>query len=380
MSTPKYELDNRINKLRQVMAEMGIDVFVSGGSAQIDSRGTPRYFLDYYVPVFEEYMLIPLNGLVTVFPHDYAGANYASTLPAIEEIIVAPTGVAPAKIVADTVKKYKVSKIGVANLTGLSYSFVEQLKTELSSYEIIDISDKITEIREVKSSFEIEQTLETVKINEDSFYELLKEVKSGSYDIDALNKARAATDLMGVEDQYWMVGTQGSAGFWIAAKENPVMWKEGDLIAGVTEHAGPGGHWGEVANLISIGEPEKIFVDAQQALANAQREAASIIKPGENLSKMVDIAQKSLEEQGFAEILTTNNPTRYFGHSQGIDVFEPPVIFSGSSKLMKEGMRLNFHPSATLPNGRKISYCVCYLVTKNGYKRLTNLSDKIYIV
>lgn len=380
MSTPKYELDNRINKLRKVMAELGVDVFVSGGSAQIDSRGIVRYFLDYYIPVFEEYMVIPLNGPVTFFPHDFAGASYAATLPVIEEIITVPTGIIPANLVSDNIKKYKPKKIGVANLSGLSYNFINQLRTELSSYEIIDINDHVSRIREIKSNFEIEQTLETVRINEESFYALLKEVKSGVYDIDALNKARAATDLMGVEDQYWMIGTQGSAGFWIAAKENPRQWKERDVIVGVTEHSGSGGHWGEVANLISIGEPDKTLVDAQHALANAQKEAASIIKPGVSISKMVDIAQKSLEEQGYAEILTSNSPARYFGHSQGIDVFEPPVISSRNSKLMDEGMRLNFHPSASLPDGRKISYCVCYLVTKDGYKRLTNLSDEIYVV
>ena len=177
-----------------------------------------------------------------------------------------------------------------------------------------------------------------------------------------------------------MVGTQGPAGFWIAAKEKPVQWKQGDLIAGVTEHSGPGGYWGEVAILISIGEPEQIFVDAHKALANAQAAAARIIKPGERISKMVEIAQNFLEEQGFAEVLTALNLPRYFGHSQGIDVFEQPVISSECTKVMKEGMILNFHPSATLSNGRKISYCVNYLVTKNGYQRLTNLSDEIYIV
>lgn len=380
MRTPKYELDNRIKKLREVMANAGVDVFVSGGAAQIDQRGIVRYFLDYYIPVFEEYMIIPLNGPVTFLPHDYAGANYASTCEIIEEIYAIPTGVVPANMVADIVKKYQPKKIGVANLAGLSYQFYNQLKNELSAYEIIDINDQVAKIREIKSIFEIEQTLETVKMNEDSFHAFLKEVKSGVYDIDALQKARAATDLMGVEEQYWMIGTQGPAGFWIVAKEQPRLWKEKDVIVGITEHAGPGGHWGEVANLISIGEPEKALVDAQRALANAQKEAASIIKPGITIGEMADRAQKSLEEQGYAESITRSNPPRYFGHSQGIDVFEPPVIVSGQSKLMEEGMRLNFHPSASLPDGRKISYCVCYLVTKDGYKRLTNLSDEIYVV
>ncbi|MDD4781489.1 MAG: hypothetical protein PHT02_12935, partial [Tissierellia bacterium] len=131
MSTPKYELDNRINKLRKVMAELGVDVFVSGGSAQIDSRGIVRYFLDYYIPVFEEYMVIPLKGPVTFFPHDFAGASYAATLPVIEEIITVPTGIIPANLVSDNIKKYKPKKIGVANLSGLSYNFINQLRTEL---------------------------------------------------------------------------------------------------------------------------------------------------------------------------------------------------------------------------------------------------------
>lgn len=380
MRTPKYELENRIKKLRVTMSELGIDVFVTGAGAQIDQRGIIRYFLDYYIPVFEEYMVVPLDGPIIFLPHDYAGANYASTSPIIEEIIPIPTGVFPAKIVGQNIKRFNPKKIGVANLEGISYKFINQLKNELSGLEVIDMEENVSKIREIKSPFEIELTYKTVKINEDSFLELLREVKSGVYDIDALQKARAATDFMGVEDQYWMIGTQGPAGFWISANEHPTKWKEKDLIVGVTEHSGPGGHWGEVANLISIGEPEKAIVNAQLALATAQKEAARIIRPGVTIGKMANVADKVLQELGYAEELTSKSPARYHGHSQGVDVFEAPVIVSGGSKILEEGMRLNFHPSASLQDGRKISYCVCYLVTANGCKRLTNLSDEVYIV
>lgn len=380
MRTPKYELETRISNLREIMNEKGIDVFVSGAGAQIDQRGIVRYFLDYYIPVFEEYMVIPLNGPVTFLPHDFAGASYASTSPVIEDIIAIPTGVKPAEIVADTIKKYSNKRVGVANLSGLSYQFFNQLMSELSGFEIVDLNLEVSEIREIKSPFEIEQTIIATKINEDSFLEFLKEVRPGVKDIDALQRARAATDLMGVEDQYWMIGTQKAAGFWIVANEQPTIWKPNDLIVGITEHSGPGGHWGEVANLISIGEPEKVIVDALAALATAQKESAKLIRPGCSIGAMADKTQEVLENLGYTEKLTPDSPARYFGHSQGIDVFEQPVIVSGESKIMKPGMRLNFHPSASLSDGRKISYCVNYVVTEEGGLRLTNLSDEIYIV
>lgn len=380
MRTPKYELENRIKSLRKVMEDLKIDVFISGAGAQIDQRGILRYFLDYYVPVFEEYVVIPLSGPVTFLPHDYAGANYAATSPVIEDIITVPTGAIPSKIVGEAVKKFNPKIVGAANLSGLSFKFFNQLKEELSMYEIVDMDDKISKIRAIKSNFEIKQTIETVKLNEDSFHAFLKEVKAGVYDRDAVQRARAATDLMGAEDQYWMLGTQGPAGFWIAANEQPTLWQEKDLIVGVTEHAGEGGHWGEVANLISIGEPENDIIKAQKALATAQKEAFKTIKPGVSIGKMADKAEEVLEQLGYSESSDSKGAARYHGHSQGMDVFEPPVIVSGGLDLMEEGMRLNFHPSAFLADGRKISYCVCYLVTSEGGKRLTNLSDEIYIV
>ncbi|WP_422486757.1 M24 family metallopeptidase [Gudongella sp. DL1XJH-153] len=380
MRTPDYELEKRIQSLRVVMSDKGIDVFITGAGAQIDQRGIVRYFLDYYIPVFAEYMVIPLKGPVTMIPHDYAGARYAETSPAIEDIIPLPSGVSPAKFVADVVKKYSQKSVAIANLDGLSYNFAKDLMSELSGMEVIDINDDIDKIREIKSEFEIKQTILTTKINEDSFFALLKEVKPGVYDIDAIQKARAATELMGVEDQYWMIGTQQGAGFWIDAKDKPTMWKEKDLIVGVTEHSYAGGHWGEVANLISIGEPDKEIIEVQKALAIVQKEAAKAIKPGNTIGQMADRAQQVLEELGYSEKYTADSPVRYFGHSQGLDVFEQPIIMSGETKLMEKGMRLNFHPSASMRDGRKFSYCVNYYVTESAGVRLTNLSDEIYIV
>ena len=381
MRTPKEELLRRIDKLRLAMAAKNVDVLISGSCSQIHTRGIVRYFLDYYVPVFEEYMVIPLNGPVTMIPHDYAGARYAASSPVIEEILPVPTGVSPAAFVADAARKINPKRIGIANTDGLSASFVDAIRAEFDGFPMEDLTGDIWKIRQKKSAFELEETILTVRINEDSFLEFLKEVKPGARDIDAMQKARSLTDRMEwTEDQYWMVGTGTNAGFWVYANEHPTTWKQGDLIVGITEHAGPGGHWGEVTNLISIGEPEPVVVKAQAALAEAQVEAFRTIRPGNTIGQMADAAQKTLEDLGFAEKITKDSPVRYFGHSQGIDVFEPPVIMPGSDRIMEEGMRLNFHPSASLPDGRKFNYCVCYMVTKDGGMRLTNLADTIYIV
>ncbi len=380
MIIPKTELELRIKKLREIMENESVDVFFTGAGAKIDSRGMLRYFFDYFVPVFEEYMVVVKNGPVIAIPHDAAGARYAEQCTVVDEIYPIPTGCQPGKFVGDIIKKYTAKKIGVANLSGMSYTFVKSLLDELASYEILNIENLIWDIRKKKSELEIELTKKTVEINELSFNEFLKNVKASQMDFQAYQKSKAFTDLLLTEEQYWMVGKKGAAGFWTNLHRFPEKFEQGDLISVVTEHSGPGGHWGEVSNLISIGEPNSDVVKAQAALAEAQNEAFKHIKPGNTIGQMADAAQRVLEDLGYLEKLTPDSPARYLGHSQGVDVFEPPVIVSGNEEIMEEGMRLNFHPSASLSDGAKISYCVCYLVTKDGGIRLTNLSDEIYIV
>jgi hypothetical protein len=57
------------------MESEGIDALVAGASAQLDQRGLLRWLFDYYLPVFEEYAVIPLDGPAVFFAHNGGSAS-----------------------------------------------------------------------------------------------------------------------------------------------------------------------------------------------------------------------------------------------------------------------------------------------------------------
>ncbi len=62
------ELQRRHRLLREAMESEGIDALVAGASAQLDQRGLLRWLFDYYLPVFEEYAVIPWTGRLFFSP------------------------------------------------------------------------------------------------------------------------------------------------------------------------------------------------------------------------------------------------------------------------------------------------------------------------
>ena len=113
----------RQQAVRKAMAAEGIDVLITGASSQLEFRGILRYLANYYLPVFEEYLVIPLDGPVTFFAHDPSGADYAANSGAVDEIRIIPGNEYnpdPGKSVAGFVKSLAPKTIAAAGQPGIS--------------------------------------------------------------------------------------------------------------------------------------------------------------------------------------------------------------------------------------------------------------------
>jgi Xaa-Pro dipeptidase len=84
MSVSIEELKRRKRVICEAMEKGGVDAIVIGGSDKWEQRGLIRYLTDYYVPIFEEYVVFPLNGPLTFFAHYSYGAKHSAHYPAIE--------------------------------------------------------------------------------------------------------------------------------------------------------------------------------------------------------------------------------------------------------------------------------------------------------
>ena len=385
MFDEKQEVRARQKAVREKMAETGIDLLITGASCQLEFRGVLRYLANYYLPVFEEYLVIPLNGPVTFFAHDPCGAQYAANSGCVDEIRVIPGNeynADPGKCVAEFVKSLSPKSLATAGHAGLSENFFRSLARHLPNPPFADFTDALNSIRMVKSPWEIKLTEEAVALNEDAFRFYLQFVKPGNREMDAVLEASAFTLKNGGEDLYWMAssGTIPHLAYLAEARRKKHVWQPGDYHYIILEHSSTGGHWGETTHLLSLGEPKQEYARAFKAIGEAQRAAAAMIRPGAEVGTVADASDRTLVELGYASPRAPGAPAAAIGHSQGIEVWEFPRIVSGDTTVIRPGMRFNIHPAITLPDGAKITSCDCWISTETGARRLSTLPYEIIAV
>jgi len=374
------EIKLRQDNVRREMLKRGIDVLITGSSAQMEFRGVLRYLMDYYLPVFEEYLVMPLSGPATFFAHDGCGAKYAESLGCVDDARIIPGNEyndAPGKCVAEFVTSLNCKSVGISGLAGFSANFYLSLQRRLGDIQLIDFTQQLNRIRMIKGPEEILLAEAAVKLNEDVFYDYLNYVKPGNSELEAVNNASLFALNAGAEDLYWMVssGKIPHLAFLHQARQSKHVWAKGDYHYVVLEHSAAGGHFGEIIQLISIGAPKPEYVRAFSAVSEARKAAAAEIKRGAPVGGMADASDRALAEWGYPQ-----NGRSAIGHSQGFDLWEFPGIAHGESTLIQPGMRFSIHPAVALPDGAVITSCDSYISTDTGARRLSSTPCEIIVI
>lgn len=375
----------RQQAVREKMAEQGIDVLITGSSCQLEYRGILRYLANYYLPVFEEYLVIPQNGPVTFFAHDPSGASYAANSGAVDEVRIIPNheyNADPGKCVAEFVRSLSPKSVAAAGQPGISENFFRSLARHLDAAPFTDFTDALNAIKMVKSPAEIALTEAAVKLNEDVLRHYLQYVKPGNREMDAIIDASAFTLKIGGEDMYWMVssGPVPHLAYLAEARRKQHVWQPGDYHYIILEHSAAGGHWGETYQLVSLGEPKPEYVTAMRAVDEAIQAAADAIRPGATVGSVAEASDKTLVRLGYATPRPQGTPAKAIGHSQGVDVWEFPRIAADDPTVILPGMRFNMHPSVALPDGAVITHCDCWISTETGARRLSTVPCEILTV
>jgi len=389
MQLSQQEFSRRKKVIRDAMAKEDVDIILVGGSDKWEQRGMLRYLTGYYVPIFEEYVLLPMDGPLTFFAHYSYGAKHAHDYPAIEHADFIPLediNKDPGKRIAKYINDYKPKKLGVTR-TNMSADFYLSVIAHIDpKIEVIDFTRQFDLARMPKSDEELALSEAGIKVNEDAFYAYLKGVREGATEMDAINEASYVVRKSGCEDQYWMCGsgaTPAQGSIPLAIERNHV-WKNGDLNVIIIEIAGVGGHFGEITHLISLGEPDPEVIKAFNAVSEAQKLAGAAIKPGIPIGDVADLVDQYFVDQGYypknPEDKAKSTTGNLIGHGQGLDTMELPYIISGDQTIIQPGTRINIHPNVALPTGVRAISCDCYVATETGSRRLSNMPYDLIVV
>ncbi len=380
----KDEFIKRQRAVCGMLREASAGALVAASAARLDSRGALRYLADYYVPVFEEYLVLDCAGRSVLFVHDQCGADYAERYGAADEVRVIPSDEydsEPGRCVAEYINTLGAGTAAVAG-GGFSHIFFSSLRRHLNAENVIDLSSGLSALMSVKSAAEAELAASAARLNDGAMSYYAKLLSEGRDCLTAVAEASRWACENGAEDLYWMAsfGTAPRTAFLSEIWKRGSMAREEKYHYAVTEHSAKGGHFGEVTQLFSFGKPKSEYTRAFEYVCEALRAAAEKIRPGASVCELALASESVLIKAGYLSAEEAARLAPSIGHSQGYDIYETPRITRSERTVIKEGMRFNLHPSVRLDDGAVITYCDCYIAEKHGGRRLSSLPYKIIVI
>lgn len=366
------------------MADARIDALVIAAAARTDSRGALRYLAGYYVPVFEEYLVVTAPGRTVLFVHDQCGVSYAKKYAAADEVYAIPTDeydTEPGKLIAEYMRSVGAKSAAIA---GNNYSarFYASLCGNLHCSGLYDFSYELDKVRAAKDGAELQLAADAARLNDAVLSYYIERLAGGSNICGAVADASGFAYKSGAEDLYWMASLDTAPQTAFLSE----MWKCGDTnVKGryhyiILEHSASGGHFGEVTQLVSFGKPKAEYLSAFSAVRDAIQAASAKIRPGAVIGDIAKASEEILIRAGYLDKSLAESSAASIGHSQGYDIYEPPRITRNNNTLVEEGMRFNIHPAVRLDDGAVITYCDCYIAEHNGCRRLSSLSYDIAVI
>jgi len=376
------ELERRLNVTQQKMKAEGLDCLIVQSHSIIYDANI-RYFLDMRTDIRGSALIIPASGKITAVWHgpDNDNAPIPPWIRNVEKFIVNHycqvfpfTDENAAKIVEKEIRERGFKVIGLAGLQLMSYSFGAYLTRNLTDVKFVNFSDQLNEIQAIKSTEEWELIDMAIKAHDKLINAVPSLIRPGRRAFEIHAEVNSAAIKLGCEYMGNLQVAAATPGIVETDQfEGSHKILAGDYVRVLIEVSGPGGMYGEVARLFSLGKPADGLVEVWELSNEAQHRVAEASKPGATGADLSRVFNEFAVKNG------VDPNRRYIGHGQGYDMMQAPAINDNEQMVLKEDMLLAIHP--LVHKGAFISMCCDnYRVTKSGGKLLQTTPQQIFIV
>jgi Xaa-Pro dipeptidase len=390
--TPKEELLQRINGLKEKMAEAGI------GFSVIMQNADLFYFSG---TVQKGVMVIPVDDAPLLFIER-----------SLERVRVeTPLAVTPIKrdkdIGAILQQKRVLKGKGGMELDVVSVSAFERFKTVVGFEEFVDVTPLIRDLRIKKSPFELEQIKQSGRIIARIFEKAKHVVREGMREIDIDAELVAEGRRYGHQGYLRMRGlNQEMMNLYVTAGATSGVPSNMDvpisglgLTAAIAQGASlkavergvpvvvdyGGGYNGYVTDetrVYVVGDMREPFRKAYEVAREIIEDAVGFGREGidctEIYNRSIQLTKKAhLEDHfmGFGE-----SRVSFIGHALGFEINELPVITSRHSRVLEEGMVFALEPKFIFPGEGSVGIEADFIVRKGGLERVVDFPiDVVYV-
>jgi Xaa-Pro aminopeptidase len=266
-----------------------------------------------------------------------------------------------AELVAKDLKRRGHKTIGWVGRGRLQYDLVRIVEEQLPNATFVDVTDLVDRIKAIKSDEEIALIRRAAAMQDAQWAKVVNTVKPGMRDSEITALAQYQGELLGSEQGLFRCSSAplGEPAILRGRHYQGRVMQRGDYMTLLIENNGPGGHYAELARTFVFGKASSELRDAFAVCVEARKHTIKNLKIGAAPAAIYASHNDYMTSHGAPPEL------RLFGHSQGYDLVERPLLRSDETIPLAANMNMAVHPGFFTPTNFAF-ICDNFLIKPDG--------------
>ncbi|MBR4196311.1 MAG: aminopeptidase P family protein [Synergistaceae bacterium] len=361
-------ITQRVEKLRALMSEKGLDVF----ALVVDERANSESC--HYISGFRGSsagLIITMNDSTLITDGRYITQSKAQTPFKIVIQSEKPVPEYITKMIADggySRAGFEAGKISHATYT----KYFAPVKCEW-----IDASEMIPKLRRTKDAHEIALIREAGRIGREAFGNALKSVHAGMTETEFDILLNAEIKRLGAEkgwahDDFIVASGERSA--MCHAPATGKIFADGESVT-VDYGAMYEGYMSDITRNFALGHASDKAREINAILLRAHHEAVKALRPGVKGADVDAVARKVIADSGYGDKFVHG-----LGHGLGLEVHESPRLSRTSEDTLMAGDVVTVEPGIYIEGFGGLRIEDDYLITEDGCECLTVNDNQSLII
>jgi Xaa-Pro aminopeptidase len=367
------ELERRWSAVRKAMAARDIDALLMQNASDW-LGGYVKWFTD--IPAHNDYprnVIFHRDDLMTVVEmgnkdrRDNLGGKDPLN-PGVGDWVFSPsffsvnyTHEYDGALVAQELRRRGAKTIGWLGRGRLQYDLVRVVEAGVPNARFIDATDFVDAIKAVKSAEEIALIRRAAAMQDAQWAKVVAAVRPGMRDSEVTALAQYEGELLGSEQGLFRCSSAplGQPAILRGRHYQGRVMQRGDYMTLLIENNGPGGFYAELARTFVFGKASQELRDGFAIVCDAQQHTVGKLKPGASCADIYAAHNIYMQSRGAPPEL------RLYGHSQGYDLVERPLLRADETMPLAANMCMAVHPGFYKPTNF-IFICDNYLMHADG--------------
>lgn len=354
-SLPPLRVDGRLGRLRDRLADSGVDAAVIVEPASVrwltgftGSNGT------VVVLGSGEALLVTDSRYAEQAPAQLAGAGCSDEV----EVVVARRA---AHAVAERLGA--VARLGLED----SVAWAEQIRwSEAVDASTVPLTEAVEGLRAVKDPAELARMQAAARIADEALAAVGPMLRPGVTEAEIQQTLDDAIRAAGASGPaYDTIVASGPNSALPHARPTDRELQAGDLVV-VDVGAEVDGYRSDMTRSFVLGDPDERAGAMLEVVGRSQSAGVEAVRPGVEASEIDGACRSVIDEAGMGEAFVHGS-----GHGVGLDVHELPRVVSGSTAVLEPGNVLTVEPGVYFPGvgGARVEDLL--VVTDDGCRPLT---------